>query len=150
GGAAGGGRRGEGSSVAANYVQSAQGAYQAFFDNNIQADFVALSDIGQYPMIYLPYPEMLKKTTAEKLRQYVANGGKLVSEGLPGYFGDGGTVGTVQPNHGLDEMFGARETYVQFTPDLLSKLTLTVRDRQIQGQYFLQEYRLTGGKGAGQ
>jgi beta-galactosidase len=101
-------------------------------------------------MIYLPYPEMLRKATADKLRDYVSKGGKLVSEGLPGYFGDGGTVGTVQPNLGLDEVFGARETYVQFTPDLLGKLTLTVRDKQIGGQYFLQEYRLTGGQAAGQ
>jgi beta-galactosidase len=135
---------------AANYVQSAQGAYQAFFANNIQPDFVGIDDIRDYPMIYVPYPVMLKKATADKLRQYVAQGGKLVSEGLPGYFGDGGKVGVVQPNLGLDELFGARETYVQFTPDLLSKLTLTVRDKQIGGHYFLQEYKLAGGKTVGQ
>ena len=101
-------------------------------------------------MIYLPYPVMLRKSTADKLRDYVAKGGKLVSEGCPGYFGDGGTVGVVQPNLGMDQLFGARETYVQFTPDLLGKLTLTVRDKQIGGQYFLQEYRLTGGQAVGQ
>jgi beta-galactosidase len=100
-------------------------------------------------MIYLTYPEMLKKSTADKLRDYVAKGGKLISEGCPGYFGDGGTVGTVQPNLGLDELFGARETYVQFTPDLLDRLTLTVRDKQIGGGYFLQEYKLAGGQAAG-
>jgi beta-galactosidase len=134
----------------ANYVQSAQGAYQAFFHSNIQADFVGIDDINEYPLIYLPYPEMLRKTTADKLRDYVSRGGKLVSEGCPGYFGDGGTVGVVQPNLGLDELFGARETYVQFTPDILGKLTLNVRDKQIGGQYFLQEYKLAGGKAVGQ
>jgi beta-galactosidase len=132
------------------YSQSVQGAYQAFFDSNIQADFVSIDDIGDYPLIYLPYPEMLKRSTAQKLRDYVAKGGKLVSEGCPGYFGDGGTAGTVQPNLGLDQLFGARESYVQFTPDLLTKLTLTVRDKQIGGQYFLQEYKLAGGKVVGQ
>ena len=101
-------------------------------------------------MIYLPYPEMLKKSTADKLRDYVAKGGKLVSEGCPGYFGDGGTVGTIQPNLGLDQLFGARETYVQFTPDLLTKLTLTVKGTEIGGQYFLQEYKPTGGRAVGQ
>src|ERR1700735_5158892 len=99
-------------------------------------------------MIYLPYPEMLKQSTADKLRAYVAKGGKLVSEGCPGYFGDGGTVGEVQPNLGLDELFGAKETYVQFTPDLLGKLSLTVRDQTIGGQFFLQEYALAGGQAA--
>ena len=111
---------------------------------------MSIDDIGDYPMIYLPYPEHLKKSTADKLRDYVAKGGKLVSEGCPGYFGDGGTAGTVQPNLGLDQLFGARESYVQFTPDLLTKLTLTVRDKQIGGQYFLQEYKLAGGQAADQ
>jgi beta-galactosidase len=151
-GGAGGGRRGAapaGGSAAGAYIQSLQGAYQAFFDSNIQADFVSIDDIGEYPVIYLAYPEMLKKATADKLRTYVAKGGKLVSEGCPGYFGDGGTVGTVQPNLGLDQLFGARQTYVQFTPDLLGKLSLTVKDKQIGGGYFLQEYELAGGEAAG-
>jgi len=140
----------EGAGGGGNYVQAAEGAYQAFFDSNIQADFVSLDDIGQYPVIYLPYPEMLKQSTADKLRDYVAKGGKLISEGCPGYFGDGGTVGTVQPNLGLDQVFGAREDYVQFTPDLLGKLALTVQGHPIGGQYFLQEYTLAGGQAAGQ
>jgi beta-galactosidase len=141
---------GRGGPAAGAYSQSAQGAYQAFFDSNIQADFVSIDDIGEYPMIYLPYPEMLKKSTADKLRDYVAKGGKLVSEGCPGYFGDGGTVGAIQPNLSLDELFGARETYVQFTPDLLTKLTLTVKGKEIAGQYFLQEYKPAGGQAVGQ
>jgi beta-galactosidase len=145
-GAAAGGAAGS----AGNYLASAQGAYQAFFDSNIQADFVSVDDIGEYPLVYLPYPEMLTQATADKLRAYVAGGGSLVSEGCPGYFGDGGTVGEVQPNLGLDQLFGARESYVQFTPDLLGKLSLTVRGRQLGGAYFLQEYELAGGQAAGQ
>jgi beta-galactosidase len=155
-GGGGGGRGGaaaaaEGGGGGGNgFVQSSQGAYQAFFDSNIQADFVSIDDIAQYPLVYLPFPEMLKKSTADKLRAYVQNGGHLVSEGCPAYFGDGGTVGTVQPNLGLDELFGARETYVQFTPDLLTKLPLTAIGKQIVGQYFQQEYKLTGGADVGQ
>jgi len=149
GGRGGRGAAGGGGMAAGAYVQSLQGAYQAFFDSNIQADFVGIDDIGQYPMTYVAFPEMLKKATADKIRDYVAKGGKLVSEGCPGYFGDGGTVGAVQPNLGLDQLFGAREDYVQFTPDILDKLTLKVKDKQIGGGYFLQEYRLAGGQAAG-
>ena len=47
-------------------------------------------------------------------------------------------------------MFGARESYVQFTPDILDKVTLTVKGKQIGGGYFLQEYQLTGGRAMGQ
>jgi beta-galactosidase len=133
-----------------NYAQSMRGAYRAFYDQNIQADFVQINDIGQYPVVYLPYPVMLKTSTVQKLRDYVQNGGKLISEGTPGYWGDSVSVGAVQPNLGLDRLFGARESYVEFTPDLNDKLTLTVQGKQIGGRFFIQEYTLAGGRPAGQ
>jgi beta-galactosidase len=132
------------------YTQSICGAYQAFFDSNIQPDFVSLDDIAQYELIYLPYPVMLKSETVAKLRKYVEQGGTLVSEGLPGYFGDRGHVGMVQPNYGLDEVFGARESYVEFMPDISDELTLQLNGAKIYGRYFRQEYKLNGGSEAGQ
>ena len=109
------------------YAQSVRGAYQGFFDSNIQADYVHIDHIDEYPVVYLPYPVMLKQETADKIIKYVKNGGKLICEGFPGYFGDRGHVGEVQPNLGLDRLFGASERYVEFTPDLLENLTLQVR-----------------------
>jgi beta-galactosidase len=132
------------------YAQSIRGAYQAFFDSNIQADFVAIDNLAEYKIVYLPYPVMLKKETVGKLRAYVEQGGTLISEGLPAYFGDHGHAGETQPNNGLDELFGARERYVEFTPDLLDRLVLTVNGRHIGGRYFLQEYETTGGQAVGQ
>jgi beta-galactosidase len=132
------------------YTQSICGAYQAFFDSNIQPDFVSLDDIGEYKLIYLPYPVMLKSDTAAKLRKYVEQGGTLISEGLPGYFGDHGHVGTVQPNYGLHEVFGAKESYVEFMPDISDGLMFQLNDSRIYGRYFRQEYKLNGGTEAGQ
>jgi beta-galactosidase len=131
------------------YSQSARGAYQAFFDSNIQPDFVALDNIGEYKLIYLPYPVMLKKETVAKLRAFVEQGGTLVSEGLPGYFGDHGHVGTVQPNYGLDEVFGARESHVEFMPDISDELKFQLKGATIYGRYFRQEYELRGGTQVG-
>jgi beta-galactosidase len=131
------------------YSQAARGAYQAFFDANIQADFVHIDDIGDYPAVYLPFPLMLKEATARKLIQYVQNGGVLISEGTPGYFGDRAHVGTVQPNLGLDKLFGARERYVEFVPHLLEDLKLRVRGREIEGRYFVQQYVPTEGTAVG-
>ena len=142
-----------------NYVQQEStafynsaicGAYQAFFDSNIQPDFVALDNIDEYKLIYLPYPVMLKSATAAKLRKYVEQGGILISEGLPGYFGDHGHVGTVQPNYGLDGLFGARQNYVEFMPDISNDMKLQVKGQSIFGRYFRQEYTLQGGTEAGQ
>lgn len=127
------------------YGESVRGTYQAFFDSNIQADFVHIDNIQEYPVIYLPYAVMLKQATATKLIKYVENGGQLICEGLPGYWGDGGHVGEVQPNLGLDKLFGARQKYVEFTPDLLDTLKLQVRGSKINGRYFLQEYSSDAG-----
>lgn len=133
------------SSSSQYYDMSVRGVYQAFFDSNIQADFVLIDNIKEYPVVYLPYAVMMKQATAKKLIDYVENGGKLICEGTPGYWGDNGHVGEVQPNLGLDKLFGAREKYVEFTPDLLENLTLNVRGSKINGRYFLQEYLPEGG-----
>ncbi len=132
-----------------HYAQSARGAYQAFFDSNIQADWVHVDHIREYPAVYLPYPVMLKESSARKLIDYVKEGGYLISEGLPGYFGDLGRAGTIQPNLNLDKLFGATESYVEFTPDLLDNLTMEVRGSKIYGRFFLQQYSARGGTPAG-
>lgn len=131
------------------YSQSLEGAYQGFFDNNIQADWVHIDDIDQYDLLYLPVPVMLNQQSVEKIKAWVAKGGKLISEGCPAYFGDRGHVGTVQPNFGLDDLFGAKESYVEFTPDLLGDLRLNVAGNPVWGGIFMQAYQPTNGKAVG-
>jgi beta-galactosidase len=131
------------------YAASARGAYQGFFENNIQADWVHLDHISEYDFLYLPFPVMLTQRTAERLRDWVAAGGTLVSEGCPGYFGDRGRVGTRQPNLGLDELFGAREAYVEFTPDLLGELTFRIDELEVRGGTYFQAYEPTTGTAVG-
>lgn len=131
------------------YAQAARGAYQGFFDGNVQADWVHVDDVGAYDFLYLPYPVMLTKETADVLRKWVEGGGTLVSEGCLGYFGDRGRVGVRQPNLGLDDLFGARESYVEFTPDLLDGLDVRVGDRDVPGGLFLQQYEVTSGTPVG-
>jgi beta-galactosidase len=132
------------------YAQSIRGAYQAFFDSNILVDFVALENIDEYKLVYLAYPVMLKQETVEHLKKYVQGGGTLICEGLPAYFGDRGHVGTVQPNFGLDELFGAKEKYVEFNPDISDQLMFEVNGEKLYGRYFRQDYDLQGGKAVGQ
>ncbi|MGE3913071.1 MAG: beta-galactosidase, partial [Chloroflexota bacterium] len=133
------------------YAQCARGAYQGFFQVGIQADWVLIDHIDEYDVLYLPMPAMLPAAVAERLRGWVERGGTLISEGCPGYFGDRGRVGTVQPNHGLDEVFGAQEVHVEFTPDLLRDLTFELGEGGplTPGGGFLQTYELTTGVAAG-
>jgi len=67
--------------------QSIRGAYQAFFDSNIQADFVSIDDIAQYKIVYLAYPVMLEKgIRRQNFRAYVEQGGNSDQRRAPGIF----------------------------------------------------------------
>jgi len=131
------------------YAESMEGAYQGFFDNNIQADWVHIDDIGGYRTLYLPFPVMLTQRSADRLKAWVAQGGTLVSEACPAYWGDRGHVGTVQPNLGLSEVFGAREDYVEFTPDILGDLRLRIGRTTTWGGLYMQSYEPTTGSPVG-
>lgn len=133
----------------AYYAQSMQGVYQGFFDTNIQADWVHINHIDEYDFLYLPFPVMLTQETADKLRAWVDAGRTLICEGCPGYFGDQGHMGAIQPNLGLNELFGVRESYVEFTPDLLGDLKINVNGIPVRGGLFLQAYEPTTGKPIG-
>ncbi|MDH7569042.1 MAG: beta-galactosidase [Armatimonadota bacterium] len=131
------------------FSQSLRGAYRAFFDANIQADWVRLPHLDEYDLVYLPFPVMMERESAEALMGWVEKGGTLVCEGCPAYFGPGGRAGTSQPNLGLDRLFGARESYVEFTPDLLNNLRFTVGGVRVPGGLFMQAYQPTSGTAVG-
>jgi beta-galactosidase len=131
------------------YAKSVQGVYQGFFDRNIQADWVHIDDIQGWDLLYLPYPVMLSEKTAGALKAWVSGGGVLVAEGCPAYFGDRGHVSPRQPGYGLDELFGAAESYVEFTPDLLENLILTAVGERVWGGEYLQSYTPTTGSACG-
>jgi beta-galactosidase len=105
--------------------------------------------MNEYRTLYLPCPVMLTQRTADKLRAWVAAGGTLIAEGCPGYFGERGHVGTAQPGLGLDKLFGARESYVEFTPDLLGDLRFTVDGAPAWGAWCLQAYEPATGTPVG-
>ncbi len=127
------------------YAEAMWGAYRGFFDNGIQADWVHVDDIDAYETIYAPYPIMLTAAHAERLARWVEAGGTLISEGCIGYFGDRGKVGIVQPNHGLDRVFGVREHEVEFMPDIGDRIRFAYAGRSVTGGGFLQSYTLAGG-----
>ncbi|HUZ16969.1 MAG TPA: beta-galactosidase [Spirochaetia bacterium] len=131
------------------YAPMMWGAYRAFFDRNIQADWVHINDMDGYRTLYFPYPIMLSEGHARRLMEWVEAGGALVCEGCPAYFGAGGHVGEVQPNFGLDALFGAVQSDVEFMPDILKELSFHFDGDRVQGGTYLQTYRPTTGTARG-
>jgi beta-galactosidase len=133
------------------YYKTISGVYQGFLFNNIQPDFVHVDDLGpQHDVLYLPLPVMLNEETAAKIKAWVVQGGRLISEGCPAYFGNLGRIGEHQPHYGMDELFGAKQQDIQFTPDLLEELDVMMDgDVRVRGGVYLQSYDPTTGKPVG-
>ncbi|MFC6334367.1 beta-galactosidase [Paenibacillus septentrionalis] len=131
------------------YSQAMWGAYQGFFDNHIQADWIRMDQVDQYKVIYLAYPLRMDQANVERLIAWIEQGGTLIAEGCPAYFGNLGRAGTVQPNYGLDEVFGAQECDVEFTPDLFDELTFGWNGNRIYGGGYRQAYSPLHGKVTG-
>lgn len=127
------------------YAAAMFGSYRGFFDNNILVDWVHIDDLDTHHTLYFPYPIMLKQDQAKRLADWVKKGGTLISEACPGYFGDHGVVGTAQPNHGLDAVFGVQEDEVEFMPDIADRDSFMFKGLSVTCGGFLQSYRLKGG-----
>ena len=127
------------------YTAAMFGAYRAMFDNNILADWLHIDDIDNHDFLYFPYPIMLEPEQVEHLTEWVRKGGTLVSEACPGYFGRNGRAGTRQPNMGLDALFGAEESDVEFMPDIADRNSINYQSKVLRCAGFRQCYRPVGG-----
>ena len=127
------------------YPQALKGACRGFINNNLQADWVRLDDIDEYEALYLPYPVAITEQHANRIKEWVRKGGTLISEGCPAYFGGKLHVGETQPNMGLDGLFGAVQTNVEFLPDFDAPFRLEGIESAYVGGGYKQEYRLEKG-----
>lgn len=131
------------------YPYAVYGAYQGFFDNNIQSDFIRFENIDEVDTLYLAHPIALTQEHAACLKKWVAEGGTLISESCPGYWTKELHVHPTQPGFGLDELFGVREKNVEFMPDIENNLEMVVAGHPLLAGGYLQYYELTTAKAAG-
>jgi beta-galactosidase len=94
------------------------GAYRAFFEKQVPVDFVDPAaqngeHLGQYKILFLPYPVMLSQSVAAEVRDYIAGGGTLVAEARLAWNDERGFASPVIPGFGLDQVFGAREERIR-------------------------------------
>ena len=100
------------------YAGDVFGIYRALWEANVMVDFIKIDRIEEYPLVFLPFPLMIEAKNAEKLKNYVAGGGTLISHACPAHFTDHGRTCTQIPGLGLDEVFGAMEDETEFVPSL--------------------------------
>jgi beta-galactosidase len=131
------------------YPKALKGACRGFISNNIQPDWVHPDDMDLYNVLYLPFPLAITKEQADRLEEWVARGGFLISEGCPGYFGGNLHVGEIQPHQGLHRLFGALQENVEFMPDIDTPFNLNEGGVSFMGGGYKQEYRLDGGTAIG-
>ena len=122
------------------YTHCMTGAYQGFFDNNIQSDWVHIDDMDAYDFLYLPYPIHMTSAHVKAVTEWVGRGGKLVLEGCPAYWGDNLSVGAEQPNYEFAQACGVTEEEVEFMPDLGSLIQFDWKGSTVDGGLFLQSY----------
>lgn len=97
------------------YVNSVIGTFMALYDGNLNVDVLGLEQFSaerlkKYKVIYCPFPYYMDADTTSLLRQWVSEGGCLVSEA---FFGavkeEDGLHSTVIPGYGFTDVFGVKE-----------------------------------------
>jgi len=132
--AAYGGPQGE---VAGIERDSLLGIYKALFSTNAAVDYVHvqhLDELGQYRLVYLPYPLMLPASAAAPLRDFVQRGGALAAEARAGWNNERGRAADVIPGLGLHEWMGVAESSVETAAKGASAFTWN--GSRIPGRWF--------------
>lgn len=129
------------------YAKAVRGSYQFFHDQNIQADYISLEQLDEYASVYLPYPVMLEDKTVDVLISWVHQGGNLISEGCPGYFGRNCMADTVQPGRKLALLFGVSQQDVDFSAGRCQNLSVSIDGvGDVSVGCYMQSYHLSGGQ----
>jgi beta-galactosidase len=126
------------------------GLHRAFFERQIPVDFVHPQDVtqnklGQYKILFLPFPVMLSKDVADGIKRYVQNGGTAVAEARLAWNDERGFASDVIPGFGLDEIFGAKEKLIRPSDNPLIRMESSAdlpglnRSQTIAGEAFEEE-----------
>ena len=96
---------------------SLAGIQALLYDANINADIIcaehlAPEQLKKYKAIYCPFPYYMAESTANMLKEYVKNGGTLISEAFFAAYKDDGYHSPLAPGFGMDELFGVCEARV--------------------------------------
>ncbi len=100
-------------------TDSMLGAHRALYERNYMLDFIHPAEItGQllknYKLIYAAFPYVLNQSLADTLREWVQEGGLIISESyFAGWNLEQGHHQTIVPGYGFDRVFKIRQSLVR-------------------------------------
>jgi beta-galactosidase len=130
------------------------GYYRIFAENNIPVDFIHRrdmenEDLSQYKLLIVPYPLMFTENAANKLKEYIENGGCAVAEARLAWNDARGFATDVIPGMELDRVFGVHESKVEMQEIVNMKInssqsltSLIPKNKFIKGAYFAESFNL--------
>jgi beta-galactosidase GanA len=93
------------------WLDSRNGAYKVLWDLNIPVDFVNETQIvdgalHKYKMLIIPFGAVIARDVANRLKEFVANGGNVVADFYLGAQKENCRINYQAPGEGLDKVFG--------------------------------------------
>ena len=151
-------------------VYSIRGWYHMLWRNGVAVDFVEMSQINnttakQYSALILPVPIYLSAKDAERMKEYVSNGGNLISEGGAGRINENlmaerGEISPViaemagvqqksftqirEPNNG-SRWTPTERSWGEFAPSSWLEGEGVLAGQKMLANYYLQTFELQGG-----
>jgi beta-galactosidase len=126
-----------GPSRALKYLNEIQKYYDAFYHQNIQVDMIGVeSDLSQYDLVVAPVLYMVKPGHAERLEQFVKNGGTFVTTFFSGIVNECDLVTTGGYPGELRKMLGIwAEEIDALLPEMSNRIVMKDSLGTLQGQY---------------
>ena len=125
------------------YFHSVHGVFRGFYRSGYNVDVISTRRIlekgaSRYRMIYYPVPYYMDEKVADVLRNWVSEGGVLVSEAcFAGVRSSDGMHSTIIPGFGFHEVFGAREGEVLTSPGCQGHVGKWSQDHLKQNQWVI-------------
>ncbi|OQY31940.1 MAG: hypothetical protein B6241_12680 [Spirochaetaceae bacterium 4572_59] len=99
------------------HFRSVTGTFRALYDGGYNTDVISTShiineDLDNYSVIFYPFPYYIEDKVGEKLKEWIKEGGTLISEAFFGGFSDSGYHSLEMPGQGFQEVLGIEEDKV--------------------------------------
>jgi beta-galactosidase GanA len=135
-----------------------RGGHQALWHAGFNLEFVTADHLGtdtaNYKTLLLPFLMHMPQETADKLTEFVAQGGTLLGFAKLGHVDEGGWAWNDRPGAALPALFGARETLIETFEEPDEALAIQVEAGNplfagveadtVQGYWHRQTFDLSG------